>query len=186
MDGNGIINHSPKSNGKNHCTEQKGAYFCPMKSNNISNIFKLAIVLSLILAINACKSNKTNEINTPGSDSSQTSANPVDSSLFAAIQFTESEFSFGDATQGQVLTHTFTFTNTGKNSLLIQNAVASCGCTVPQWPKEAIAPGDTGKIMVEFNSKNMVGQVKKTVTVTANTLPPTTQVSFTANILEAK
>jgi len=153
------------------------------------NKILLTGMLAGILAFHtSCNTKQTSEIKSEESyeTNESTIQTPIDSTLFAAIKFDEREFSFGDAAQGQVLTHTFAFTNTGKSSLLIQNAVASCGCTVPQWPKESVAPGQKGSITVEFNSKNMTGQVKKTVTVTANTLPPTSQVSFTANILEAK
>ncbi|MBY0426248.1 MAG: DUF1573 domain-containing protein [Cytophagales bacterium] len=143
-----------------------------------------SIVWYMLLA--SCNSGTKTETSTLGTTegSENSTGSPLDSTKFAAIKFNEDEFSFGDVEQGQVLTHTFAFTNTGKSNLLIQNAVASCGCTVPQWPKEAIAPGEKGNITVEFNSKNITGQVKKTVTITANTLPPTTQVAFTCNISE--
>jgi hypothetical protein len=59
--------------------------------------------------------------------------------------------------------------------MIISNAKGSCGCTVPQWPKEPIAPGSQGEISVQFNSKGKKGSQNKTVTLTTTTTPPQTQ-----------
>lgn len=80
--------------------------------------------------------------------------------------------------------HTFTFTNTGTNPLIISNAKGSCGCTVPKWPKEPIPPGGTGTIEVEYKPGSQKGNQKKTVTVTANTDPPDTRLSISAVVEE--
>ena len=69
----------------------------------------------------------------------------------------------------------FTFKNTGNEPLIISNAKAGCGCTVPQWPKEPIAPGESGTIAVKFNSKGKPGKQTKRVTLTMNTTPNTKQ-----------
>jgi hypothetical protein len=78
------------------------------------------------------------------------------------------EYNWGKVTDGEIVRHTFSFTNTGTEPLQIQNARASCGCTTPNWTKEPIAPGESGEIQVEFNSKGRVGLQNKTVTVTGN------------------
>ena len=65
----------------------------------------------------------------------------------------------------------FEFTNTGKNDLVIYDAKGSCGCTVPEYPKEPIAPGKSNKIHVKFDSTNKEGHQTKTVTLTCNTQP---------------
>lgn len=78
------------------------------------------------------------------------------------------EYNWGKVTDGEIVRHTFSFTNTGSEPLQIQNARASCGCTTPNWTKEPIAPGESGEIQVEFNSKGRVGLQNKTVTVTGN------------------
>lgn len=92
------------------------------------------------------------------------------------ILFEEPEFNFGKIKQGDVVANTFIFKNVGESNLIISNAVASCGCTIPEWPKEPIKPGDTGQIKVQFNSTGKSGVQNKTVTVTANTDPNTTNV----------
>lgn len=93
-----------------------------------------------------------------------------------SIKFDEEEFDFGVIDEGDIVKHVFKFTNTGPNPLVITNARATCGCTVPTWPKEPVTPGGTGEIKVEFNSKGKPHSQSKTVTVTANTNPTETQV----------
>lgn len=61
-------------------------------------------------------------------------------------------YDFGKIPEGPVAEHVFEFTNVGKEPLIIRNAGASCGCTTPEWPKEPILPGKTGKITVRFNT----------------------------------
>jgi hypothetical protein len=87
------------------------------------------------------------------------------------MSFKETEFNFGKVKEGEKVQHEYEFTNTGKEPLVISNAKGSCGCTVPQWPKEPIAPGKSGKIKVEFDSKGKPGPANKQVTITANTDP---------------
>ena len=87
---------------------------------------------------------------------------------YPEMKFDETEFDFGTIEKGTPQEHIFTFTNTGKAPLVITNASSSCGCTVPSYTKEAIAPGEKGELLVKFNGSGQ-NQVTKTVTVTANT-----------------
>jgi hypothetical protein len=89
----------------------------------------------------------------------------------ASFKFEEEEFSFNTIKQGESVTHEFSFTNTGKEPLVISNAQGSCGCTVPIWPKEPIAAGAKGTIKVTFNSAGKQGIQDKTVTLTSNAKP---------------
>jgi len=110
---------------------------------------------------------------------SQTESNAATQTAAAdapAITFDETAWDFGTIQEGDVVKHTYSFTNTGKSPLIIQNATAQCGCTVPQWPREPIAPGQKGEIQVEFNSKGKAGVQSKSVTITANTQPEISQV----------
>jgi hypothetical protein len=99
-----------------------------------------------------------------------------------AITFTEGEHDFGTVKAGDVLKHTFKFKNTGQAPLLIESATATCGCTVPTWPKEPIAPGEEGEIPVSFDTKGKAGQQSKTITIRANTQPNVTTVTIKANV----
>jgi len=91
-------------------------------------------------------------------------------------KFDKSEHDFGKLKQGESAEYSFKFTNTGKEPLIIENAQGSCGCTVPNYPKEPIAPGGTGVIDVRFNSAGKSGAQQKTVTLTANTDPSITTI----------
>jgi hypothetical protein len=93
---------------------------------------------------------------------------------------------FGTLDEGDVVTHVFTFTNAGDEPLIIDNCKGSCGCTVPQWPKEPIAPGATGDIEVKFNSKGKKNNQTKRVTINANTDPAQTILTIRAFVNPAE
>jgi Protein of unknown function (DUF1573) len=83
--------------------------------------------------------------------------------------FNKKEHDFGEIKQGDKVNYTFTFKNTGSNDLSIASANASCGCTVPEYTKDPIKPGKSGKMKVSFDSSGKTGVQTKTVTVRANT-----------------
>lgn len=87
----------------------------------------------------------------------------------AKMTFAKKEHDFGTANEGDILETTFNFTNTGKSELIITDAKSTCGCTIPDWPKQPIAPGETGEILVKFNTNGKGGGNSKTVTLTTNT-----------------
>lgn len=93
-------------------------------------------------------------------------------------------FDFGDIYRGQKVTHFFTIKNSGKDTLLIKNVSASCGCTAAMASTSVVPPQSTSKLNVTFNSEGYGGRAHKTVTVTSNDpVNPTQQVDITANIL---
>ena len=83
----------------------------------------------------------------------------------------DSVYNFGNIKQGQSVSFNFKFKNTGKRALIVTNASASCGCTVPEKPERPIMPGQTSFIKVIFNSTGKSGHQDKNVTVSANTNP---------------
>jgi len=85
----------------------------------------------------------------------------------AKIEFEKMEHDYGTIDQGANGATEFRFTNTGTEPLIISNAKGSCGCTVPEWPKEPIAPGASSSIKVKYDTKR-VGPISKTVTITSN------------------
>lgn len=101
------------------------------------------------------------------------------------ISFEESEFDFGVISEGEKVSYIYKFKNTGSEPLIIKDAKGSCGCTVPQWPKEPIPPGGSGELLVEFNSKGKSGAQNKRVTVTANTSPAQTFISIKGEVLKS-
>jgi hypothetical protein len=102
------------------------------------------------------------------------------------IKFDEMSYAWGKIKEGEKMTHNFKFTNTGSNDLIISDARGSCGCTVPEWPKEPIKAGKSAEIKVIFDSKGKVGEQSKTVTVTANTEPANTVIMIKGTVEAAE
>ena len=87
------------------------------------------------------------------------------------VQIIDSAYNFGQVTEGDIVEYSYRFKNTGSKPLVIINASASCGCTVPEKPEQPVLPGETGFIKVKFNSEHRVGQAHKTITITSNAQP---------------
>ena len=100
------------------------------------------------------------------------------------MSFNEDLHDFGKVDIETENKHSFVFKNNGKEPLQISNAKGSCGCTVPEWPKDAIMPGQNGEIVVIYRpNKGQAGsQQNKTVTVTANTEPANTILNIKASV----
>lgn len=98
------------------------------------------------------------------------------------MSFEQTEYDFGTIKQGETIEHTFEFTNTGSTPLIIESASATCGCTVPEWTKEPVAPGEKGTVAVKFNSTGKMGQQQPTVTIRANTQPNIVRVAMKGNV----
>jgi hypothetical protein len=86
----------------------------------------------------------------------------------AQISFAEESYTFGELPEGPQATHEFKFSNTGKEPLILSNVRASCGCTTPSWPKDAILPGKDAVILVTYNTQGRVGPFTKSITITSN------------------
>jgi hypothetical protein len=106
----------------------------------------------------------------------------IDNLPKTTIEFEEKEYDFGTIKQGDKVSHIFVFKNTGTQPLIINSAKGSCGCTVPNYPKDFIAPGQKGEISVEFSSAGKSGAQTKTVTIIANTDPNPTRITIKAYI----
>ena len=103
-----------------------------------------------------------------------------------SFAFVKETHDFGTINDGDIVEHVFKFTNNGEAPLIISNATATCGCTVPKWPKEPIAVGESGEIQVRFNSRGKAGIQNKVVTITANTYPAANKLQIKANVLKAE
>lgn len=87
----------------------------------------------------------------------------------AVASFDRLVHDFGTIQAGEIIETTFEVTNTGKTDMYILDAKVTCGCTVPKWPKGAIAPGESEDIVVKFNSRGKVGRQSKNITLITNT-----------------
>ena len=103
----------------------------------------------------------------------------------AIMSFDKTFHDFGQIAQGTPQETIFTFTNTGDAPLIITNATSSCGCTIPEYPKNTpIAPGESGKLVVKFNGSGQ-NHVTKTINVQANTANGTEMLKIQAFVLAA-
>ena len=99
------------------------------------------------------------------------------------IEFSQDFFDFGEINQNESVSTEFTLKNTGDAPLLIRSAKGSCGCTVPEWPKEPVAVGSEATIKVTFNSGNKKGKQNKTVTLITNAIPSTKVLTIKGTVL---
>lgn len=98
------------------------------------------------------------------------------------ISFTEKEVNFGDIVQGDKVAHTFELSNAGTEPLVISNVSATCGCTIPSWPKDPIAPGEKAEIKVSFNSTGKMGAQNSVVRIYSNASEPIEKLSLISNV----
>jgi Protein of unknown function (DUF1573) len=95
---------------------------------------------------------------------------PAEVAKKPTMDFKDSVYDFGKITEGDIVTHDFTFKNNGKTPLLISGASGSCGCTVPSYPHEPLPPAQSAVMKVTFSSVGKSGPQNKTVTITDNTM----------------
>ena len=126
----------------------------------------LIVAILSVFAFSSCKDNAADKVNEE--NVAAAADRDAESGKFPVMTFEEGQFDFGTIDQGTNVEHVFKFKNTGDAPLMIVNAKSSCGCTVPEYTKESVAPGATGEMLVKFNGSGQ-NQVSKTVTITANT-----------------
>ncbi|GDX51356.1 hypothetical protein LBMAG27_04030 [Bacteroidota bacterium] len=102
---------------------------------------------------------------------------------YPIISFDSTQFNFGKITEGDVVTHSFIFKNTGTANLVITDVRASCGCTSPSWPKEIIKPGESNSIIVKYNSEGREGKFNKGVTVYCNAYPNSALIKIQGEVI---
>lgn len=150
------------------------------------------LIALLAFALAGCNNDSTTESNSQDQERidpelvnnpATASGNDAETDL-PAFEFAETTFDFGSLKSGETVTHEYRFKNTGSADLLIAEAHGSCGCTVPEYPKTPIAPGDEGTIKVTFNSSGMSGQIAKTITILANTIPSTKVLTISGEVIK--
>jgi hypothetical protein len=141
-----------------------------MNNKNIKLSFT-AFLIAFFLAffLTSCKSDHSKKIKSENLKS--TMERISNSNTLPEIEFDKSNHDFKEISEGDIVETAFIFTNVGSSDLIISSASGSCGCTVPEYPKDQpIKPGETGVIKVKFDSSNKPGLQRKTVTLTTNTL----------------
>ena len=147
----------------------------------------LFVVTTLFVMTTSCKKEeeKTNDIQSDTNivaDSPSTPTLPPTEGKYPELTFEKQEHDFGTIKQGDKVTYEFKFKNTGQADLLISDAKGSCGCTVPEYPKTPIKPGEDGKLKVSFDSTGKSGLNTKSVTITCNTKEKNNIINIKANI----
>jgi len=150
-----------------------------MKSINHSFALFTFIIFGFIISCN-----NNNRISTDIVKNPITANGNYDTTSLPRFQFETMSHDFGKIIQGEKVTYSFKFKNIGKSDLVITGASGSCGCTVPSFPKNPIAPGQSGQIDVMFNSEGKKGIQNKTVTVSANTQPNAIILKIKVEIIE--
>ena len=149
----------------------------------MKRILFLAVIFALLVS---CGGNDKETITTDIIDNPTTANGETDKDKLPHFEFDEEVKEFGTITQGEVVSTSFYFKNVGQSDLIISSAQGSCGCTVPEWPKEPIKPGAEGVINVTFDSNGKNGMQNKTITLVANTIPNTKVIALKGEVLAPK
>ncbi|MDA9750499.1 DUF1573 domain-containing protein [Flavobacteriales bacterium] len=116
----------------------------------------------------SCDNNPTKKINQQ--NLLETEKRLEQESVLPILKFDFDTYDFGEVTDGEIVEVDYTFKNTGESNLIIYDASASCGCTVPEYPKDKeIKPGESGVIKARFDSSGQTGKQVKSITLTTNT-----------------
>jgi hypothetical protein len=105
-----------------------------------------------------------------------------------ALMWEQTSYDFGEIVQGDKVEHTYRFTNSGNEPLIIANVTTQCGCTTPKgWPRDPVPPGGKGEIIAAFNSAGKFGKQHKVVTIVSNAINADgAQLILMANVVEKK
>lgn len=142
---------------------------------------KSLIILATVVAFSlfSCKDNAANKVESENVVAAE--QRDVEVSTFPVMDFDEGQFDFGEIVQGTRVEHMFTFVNTGDAPLVITNARSSCGCTVPEYTREPVAPGEKGELLVKFDGSGR-GTVNKNITLSTNTEKGTERLRIKATV----
>ncbi len=109
---------------------------------------------------------------------------PKEETGVPVFEFTQTSHDFGEINQGDKVSHTFKFSNKGQAPLVISRVQTTCGCTVPEWPKQPILPGQSGEIAATFDSKGKMGVQNKVITIHSNASEPVFRLTLKSNVLQ--
>lgn len=151
-----------------------------MKSKHPVPIVLWSAMIVLIMLAGSCKHNSNDGDTLLPSDLITNPGSGENSRKTPEISFVKTEHDFGTIKEGQKVFWNFRFKNTGSADLILNRVKADCGCTVPEYPKTPIAPGEEGKIKVTFDSKGRMGMQAKNVTVLSNSERSTIVLTITA------
>jgi hypothetical protein len=132
---------------------------------------KIRYLCFALLFLISCENNRQQKIIANLVQSPLSSNKNNDEVAMPEIELDHDFFDFGEMNQDELVSIDFKLKNIGNAPLLIRSAKASCGCTVPEWPREPVVVGDIANIKVTFNSGTRSGKQNKTVTLVTNAIP---------------
>ena len=133
---------------------------------------KVLLILVIIMWVFSCKQNASSKIDSSKKiNPTKLTLDQIDTPSDAQMDFENKTWDFGVIEADEIVSYSFEFVNSGSDPLIISSAKGSCGCTVPEWPKAPISPGENGFIDVTFNSKGKNGKQNKRVTLITNMVP---------------
>lgn len=145
-------------------------------------IMKYNFLILFILTISFIGCKKNNNISSDIVNNPASLENNKISASNAIIKFETTEYDFGDIMEGEKVSYSFKFNNVGKDDLVITSVSTTCGCTVTDFPKDPLKPGESGTIVVTFNSSGRSGKQVKVITVATNANPSMSQLTIKANV----
>ena len=149
------------------------------------NFFALLLLVFVSVILLSCNSKNKNTNQSSGvTSSSDSSVTGSEMNAMPVMSFEEDFHDFGKLFSGELVSYAFKFKNTGNSVLLISNVGTSCGCTVTAFPKQPIKPGEESTIDVKFDTTGKHGRQSKSITVFANTQPPTSTLRIQAFLVE--
>lgn len=138
----------------------------------INRSINLVFVVALVLVLSACGGNSTGgDINVDLIQNPKSAAGYDKEVPMPEVTFDCDMHDFGRLSEGESISYSFHFRNTGKADLVISGCHASCGCTVADYPRNRIAPGEDGYVAITFNSQGKAGQQYQEVSVLTNAQP---------------
>ena len=142
----------------------------------MKSVFQFLILFCFLIVLTSCNFNN---------NSKQTQTKQTVITGQPQIKFDTDMHDFGEVIEGEKVSFTFKFTNSGKGPLLITGIASSCGCTVGEYTKDTIKPGTQGDVTVSFDSWKHVGFQQKSVTVNSNTVPSFQMLHIKAMVIPA-
>ena len=144
-------------------------------------IYQLVSVF-LVLGFAACGNQNKGEFDSSIVNIPVSAEGKNEKTRMPKLEFEQTHHDFGKLIQGEKVSFTYKFKNTGNATLVISAVSPGCNCTVAQFTQTPVAPGETGSVSVNFNTETKKGLVNSSIIVQANTYPADTKLSFTANV----
>ena len=148
----------------------------------MNKVYLFFVLFLFVFAFTDCKNSNSKEQLNPDLVTNPITEDGKNGEL-PAFEFEKETHNFENVFAGEVVSYSFKFKNSGKANLIISEAKATCGCTVPEYPKTPVRPGESGTIKVTFNSAGKQGMISKTITLMCNTVPNTKVLTITGFVV---